>query len=63
MGEAPGNGAVSPPEGNERPPYEPPQITWTEDYLPLSFGLSCAKSPGGGTHCLPLIRHRGGGGG
>jgi hypothetical protein len=26
--------------------YEPPRVVWSEDYEPLSFGLSCAKQPG-----------------
>lgn len=34
------------PEGLEKKPYEPPNITWEEEYRPTAFGVSCAKQPG-----------------
>ena len=38
----------SPPDSARgvRRPYEAPRIVWTEDYEPMSFGISCAKQPG-----------------
>jgi hypothetical protein len=40
------------PSGDEaRAPYEPPALTWEEEFAPVGLAVSCARFPGQSAGC------------